>query len=110
MVVQAKKPVSFDWMVKGICGLNHVKTMMEEVEELQPFGSFFAFTELPDLPYLEVNSSAFLNASKETKGEVSSALAEASKILAQNGEQWSREVEEVLYEGCGEIHPLNLKN
>ena len=84
--------------------------MMEEVEELQPVGSFFAFTELPDLPYVEVNSSAFLNASKETKGEVSSALAEASKILAQNGEQWSREVEEVLYEGCGEIHPLNLKN
>lgn len=110
MVVQAKKPVSFDWMVKGICGLNYVKSMMEEVENLQPFGSFFAFTELPDLPYVEVSASAFLNASKETKGVVSSALAEAAKILSQNGEQWSREVEEVLYEGCGEIHPLNLKN
>ena len=97
-------------MVKGICGLNYVKSMMEEVEKLQPFGSFFAFTELPDLPYIEVSASAFLNASKETKGVVSSALAEAAKILSQNGEQWSREVEEVLYEGCGEIHPLNLKN
>ena len=110
MVVQAKTPVSFDWMVKGICGLNHVKAMMDEVESTQPFGSFFAFTELPDLPYVEVSASAFLNASKETKGVVSSALAEAAKILSQNGEQWSREVEEVLYEGCGEIHPLNLKN
>ena len=110
MVVQAKTPVSFDWMVKGICGLNHVKAMMDEVESTQPFGSFFAFTELPDLPYVEVSASAFLNASKQTKGVVSSALAEAAKILSQNGEQWSREVEEVLYEGCGEIHPLNLKN
>ena len=110
MVVQAKTPVSFDWMVKGICGLNHVKAMMDEVESTQPFGSFFAFTELPDLPYVEVSASAFLNASKETKGVVSSAIAEAAKILSQNGEQWSREVEEVLYEGCGEIHPLNLKN
>ena len=110
MVVQAKSPVSFDWMVKGICGLNYVTTMMDEVESTQPFGSFFAFTELPDLPYVEVSASAFLNASKQTKGVVSSALAEAAKILSQNGEQWSREVEEVLYEGCGEIHPLNLKN
>ena len=110
MVVQAKSPVSFDWMVKGICGLNYVTTMMDEVESTQPFGSFFAFTELPDLPYVGVSASAFLNASKQTKGVVSSALAEAAKILSQNGEQWSREVEEVLYEGCGEIHPLNLKN
>ena len=33
-------------MVKGVCGLKHVPTMMDEVEAAQPFGSFFAFAEL----------------------------------------------------------------
>ena len=51
MVEQASNPVSFDWMVKGICGLRAVPEMMEEVERDQPFGSFFAFAELPDLPF-----------------------------------------------------------
>ena len=34
-------------------------TMMEEVENAQPFDSFYAFAELEDLPYLDVKSSAF---------------------------------------------------
>ena len=53
MIEQASNPVSFDWMVKGVCGLRSVTTMMSEVERDQPFGSFFAFTELPDLPFVE---------------------------------------------------------
>ena len=40
MVEQANNPVSFDWMVKGICGLSSVPQMMEKVEAEQPFGSF----------------------------------------------------------------------
>ena len=51
MLVQAANPVSFDWMVKGVCGLQNVPTMMDEVEAAQPFGSFFAFAELEDLPW-----------------------------------------------------------
>ena len=30
MVEQANNPVSFDWMVKGICGLSSVPQMMEK--------------------------------------------------------------------------------
>ena len=43
MVEQANNPVSFDWMVKGICGLSSVPHMMEKVEAEQPFGSFYSF-------------------------------------------------------------------
>lgn len=110
MVVQAKRPVSFDWMVKGICGLNHVKSMMEEVENTQPFGSFFAFTELPDLPYVEVCSSAFKDAAEKTDSLISNSLLAAARILSENGNQWSRSVEEALYEGYGIQYPLNLTN
>ena len=109
MVVQAKSPVSFDWMVKGICGLNYVTTMMDEVESTQPFGSFFAFTELPDLPYVEVNSKAFLDEAEKLGGLVAEALKMGAAVLSENGEQWSRKVEEALYSGYQAIYPLNLE-
>ncbi len=108
MVVQAKNPVSFDWMVKGICGLNHVTKMMEEVEKAQPFGSFFAFTELPDLPYVDVSSKAFLDAARLSSGLASKALKLGAEELSGNGEQWSRKVEEALYTGYQAFYPLNL--
>ena len=109
MVVHANNPVSFDWMVKGVCGLNHVTEMMEQVEATQPFGSFFAFTELPDLPYVEVNSHSFISAAQKRDGLVEQALLAGARILAVNGEQWSREVEEAIYEGYNAFYPLNLK-
>ena len=109
MVVHANNPVSFDWMVKGVCGLNHVTEMMEQVERTQPFGSFFAFTELPDLPYVEVNSHSFISAAQKRDGLVEQALLAGARILAENGEQWSREVEEAIYEGYNAFYPLNLK-
>ena len=40
MVEQANNPVSFDWMVKGVCGLSSVPQMMEKVEAEQPLGLF----------------------------------------------------------------------
>jgi hypothetical protein len=109
MVVQAKAPVSFDWMVKGICGLNHVKAMMEEVEHTQPFGSFFAFAELPDLPYVDVSSKVFAEQAEQVKGPARQALLSGASILSNNGEQWSREVEEALYHGYQASYPLNLE-
>jgi len=108
MVVQAKNPVNFDWMVKGICGLNYVTEMMEKVESTQPFGSFFAFTELPDLPYVEVSSQAFMNAAVELDGLAAQALTKGAQVLSENGEQWSRKVEEALYDGYQALYPLNL--
>ena len=109
MVVQAKSPVNFDWMVKGICGLNHVTKMMDQVESTQPFGSFFAFTELPDIPYVEVCSNAFIEAAGQSNGLVAQALKQGAKVLSDNGEKWSRQVEEALYEGYQASYPLNLK-
>ena len=95
-------------MVKGICGLNYVTEMMEKVESTQPFGSFFAFTELPDLPYVEVSSQAFMNAAVELDGLVAQALTKGAQVLSENGEQWSRKVEEALYDGYQALYPLNL--
>jgi hypothetical protein len=108
MVVQAKNPVNFDWMVKGVCGLNYVTDMMEKVESTQPFGSFFAFTELPDLPYVEVSSQAFIDAAAKLDGLAAQALTQGAQVLSNNGDQWSRKVEEALYVGYQAVYPLNL--
>ena len=108
MIEQANNPVSFDWMVKGVCGLSSVPQMMEKVEAEQPFGSFYSFTELEDLPYVEISSDAFREASEGKPEHVSRALTEAAKELDSNGQCWSRKVEEALYQGYGLPHPLNL--
>ena len=108
MIQQAQNPVDFDWMVKGVCGLRHVPEMMEEVEKEQPFGSFFAFTELPDIPYLEVSVAAFVAAAENSEEPVRTSLKLASKVLLDNGEVWSREVEQALYSGYDQPYPLDL--
>ena len=108
MVEQASNPVSFDWMVKGVCGLRSVTEMMNEVERDQPFGSFFAFTELPDLPYVETTASSFRMAAEDASGHIRQSLAEAADELEANDDTWSRKVEEALYRGYGVPYPLNL--
>ena len=108
MLVQAANPVSFDWMVKGVCGLQNVPTMMDEVEAAQPFGSFFAFAELEDLPWVETTASAFREAAEKTDGSAKQALLAGADALASNNDVWGRNVEEALYEGYGLTHPLNL--
>lgn len=108
MVEQANNPVSFDWMVKGVCGLSAVPQMMEKVEAEQPFGSFYSFTELTDLPYVAVDYQSFRDAAVGEQGHVSTALLAAAEELESNGGCWSRKVEESLYEGYGLPHPLNL--
>tara|TARA_B100000902_G_scaffold187037_1_gene179159 strand:+ start:2012 stop:3835 length:1824 start_codon:yes stop_codon:yes gene_type:complete len=108
MVEQASNPVSFDWMVKGVCGLRAVPKMMDEVERDQPFGSFFAFAELADLPYVETSSSSFRLAAESSSGNVRQALLDAADALSANDETWSRKVEEALYSGYAIPYPLNL--
>ena len=108
MVEQASNPVSFDWMVKGVCGLRSVTEMMDDVERDQPFGSFFAFAELPDLPYLETTASSFRMAAEDASGCIRQSLAEAADELEANDDTWSRKVEEALYRGYGVPYPLNL--
>jgi hypothetical protein len=88
--------------------LRSVTDMMDEVERDQPFGSFFAFTELPDLPYVETTSSSFRVAAESATGNVRQSLTQAADELFANGETWSRKTEEALYRGYGVPYPLNL--
>jgi hypothetical protein len=108
MVQQAETPVDFDWMMKGVCGLRHVPAMMDEVESKQPFGSFFALAELPDLPYVEISVDAFEEAAAQADGPVRVALSAGAEVLRQNGGVWSREVERALYAGHEIPYPLDL--
>ena len=82
--------------------------MMNEVERDQPFGSFFTFTELPDLPYVETTATSFRLASESASGPVQKSLSEAAVELEANQDTWSRKVEEALYRGYGVPYPLNL--
>jgi hypothetical protein len=91
-----------------VCGLRHVPEMMEIVEKEQPFGSFFAFTELPDIPYVEVSAAAFDAASENVEKPVRTALKLGAEVLRTNGEAWSREVEQALYSGYDQPYPLDL--
>tara|TARA_B100001248_G_C27391584_1_gene462703 strand:- start:205 stop:2019 length:1815 start_codon:yes stop_codon:yes gene_type:complete len=108
MLVQASKPVSFDWMVKGVCGLRNVPKMMDEVESAQPFGSFYSFAELEDLPYVECNAAAFRLAAESCNGASCQALLEGADALDSTGNVWARSVEEAIYHGYGLPYPLNL--
>ena len=109
MLVQAASPVSFDWMVKGVCGLKNVPSMLEDVETSQPFGSFFAFSELEDLPWVETTAAAFQDAAQnQPDGPVKQALLEGASALQANDDVWSRAVEEAIYRGYGVPYPLNL--
>ena len=84
-----------------------------KVEAEQPFGSFYSFTELEDLPYVETDSKTFRQAAEGKAENVKAALLGAADVLESNGECWSRKVErEALYEGYGLPHLsiyLNLK-
>ena len=66
MIEQANNPVSFDWMVKGICGLSSVPQMMEKVEAEQPLDPFIHSLN-EDLPYVEISSDAFRDGLRETR-------------------------------------------
>jgi hypothetical protein len=56
-----------------------------------------------------VCSNAFIEAAGQSNGLVAQALKQGAKVLSDNGEQWSRQVEEALYEGYQASYPLNLK-
>ena len=82
--------------------------MMDEVESAQPFGSFYAFAELEDLPYVECNADAFRLAAESCNGVSRQALLEGAHALDSTGNVWARTVEEAIYHGYGLPYPLNL--
>ncbi len=108
MALQGQNPVNFDWMVKGVCGLNHTLAMMDDVEASAPFGSFYVFTDLADLPWVAVSAADFRKAAETANEIVATALKAAADELASNGDVWSRRVEEILFESFGKAYPLTL--
>ena len=109
MALHAAKPTNFDWMVRGVVGLKHVLDMMQDVEEQAPFGSFFTFAELPDLPWVEVSAAAFRAAADASDHEPTQlALRAAAEQLAAHNDSWSADAERALYQGYGVPYPLDL--
>ena len=99
-------------MIRGIAGLEHAPELMRDVAERQLFGSYFVFTELPELPYLPVEADAFDDAARAAgaggKAQLAAALSQAASALRESNDTWNRSVEEALYAGYDLVHPLNL--
>lgn len=113
IAIQGDRPIDFDWLVKGVAGLAHTVEMIEDVNAREPFGSFFAMPQVPDFPYVAVDSEAFrarageLRVSGTAPSETLRALESAAEILDANGESWSREVERAIYVAYGVPYPLD---
>jgi hypothetical protein len=106
---QAAHPISFDWLIRGVAGLNHTLEMFADVEERKPFGSYFTFMDLPDIPYVAVDADTFRKAAASRDEPVRAALLAGADALEAGGNTWSRKVEEAIYEAHGISHPLRLK-
>jgi len=106
---QATHPISFDWLIRGVAGLNHTLEMFADVEERKPFGSYFTLMDLPDIPFVEVSAKVFRESAAACKEPVRAALLAAADALEANGDTWSRKIEEVIYDAHGMTHPLSLK-
>lgn len=106
----ALDPVGFDWMVRRIAGLAAAPELIRDVGRRAPFGSHFVLTQLEDLPYVEVAAAPFraAAATQQQAGRTSTAaaLSAAADVLAATGDQWSRAVEDALYQGYSLAHPL----
>ena len=97
-------------MVQRVAGLKASISLITDVGKHSQFGSHFVLTQLEDMPYLEINEKEFIHQAEieQTSGRTKSAAAlkNAAKILAQTNDQWSRAVEEALYNGYGIPYPL----
>ncbi len=105
---QGTDPIDFDWLVRGVCGLDHTIAMIEDVNRTQAFGSFFCFIEIPALPYVAVSALAFreMAAAPDTSTCAATALRAAADILEADGDAWSRAAEEAIYAAYGLTYPL----
>ena len=56
---QGEQPINFDWLIRGICGLRAVPDLMTMVRAKEPFGTYIALLDLPDLPSVAVSAEAF---------------------------------------------------
>jgi hypothetical protein len=106
MAIQGRQPLDFDWLISGIAGLRHTPELYQDVEARAPFGSFFSFTELPDLPYVAIGAEAFRAAIAKANGPAQAALEAGLAVLERDGDQYSRALEAALYHGYGEPYPL----
>ncbi len=111
MAIQGERPIDFDWLVKGVAGLDHAAEMIQDVTEREPFGSFFALTQIPGLPYVEVGSRSFREKAAALRAAAdaspaATALESAADVIERNDERWSRAAEETIYTAFGVEYPL----
>ena len=106
----ARDPIGFDWMVRRIAGLGAAPELIRHVGRRTPFGSHFVLTQLETLPYVEVGAEPFRAAAAREhqagRTGTAAALIAAAAVLAATGDQWSRAVEDALYDAFGLPHPL----
>ena len=106
----ARDPIGFDWMVRRTAGLAAAPELIRHVGRRTPFGSHFVLTQLEDLPYVEVGAEPFRAAAatehQAGRTGTAAALIAAAAVLAATGDQWSRAVEDALYDAFGLPHPL----
>ena len=105
---QGDQPINFDWLIRGICGLRAVPNLMTMVRAKEPFGTYIALLDLPDLPSVGVSADEFTQAAQafDSNQPIHQALIAAARVLATNDNTWSRAVEDALYSGYGVAHPL----
>ena len=108
--IQAKECINFDWMVQRVAGLKASISLLTNIENHSPFGSHFVLPQIEDLPFVEINEQDFQNKAiieqKHGRTRSAQALKNAAKILKRTNNQWSREIEECLYDGYNITYPL----
>lgn len=108
--IQANECINFDWMVQRVAGLKASISLLTDIEKHSPFGSHFVLPQIDDLPFVEINEKDFQNKAiiEHKHGRIKSAkaLRNAAKLLKKTNNQWSREVEECLYDGYNITYPL----
>lgn len=105
---QASDPIDFDWLIRGVSGLDHAIEMIEDVRARKPLGSYFSFVQIRDFPYVDVSETAFRESAVNGRcsDEARQALQSAADELKRNGDVWSRRIEEIIHEAYGLPYPL----
>lgn len=111
LVEHVNDPINFDWMVQHVSGLNFAPRMIREVGKQKLFGSSLVLNQLEELPFVEVKEKSFRAAAKKEREKghkhVAASLDEGADVLATSNNQWSRAVENALYNSFGLSHPLS---
>lgn len=108
---QGDRPIDFDWLVRGVSGLEAAPEMIEAVSESQAFGSFFTLVEIPDLPFVAVEAAAMRDAADTCaaggRDAAAQALWDAATAVEANDGAWCAAAERAVYKAYDLPYPLD---